>query len=664
MKGLFLKVAALGALLLVRPVQAADAQTAQTTSARSYYDWTGFYLGGHVGYGRTFGGISVRDPVVMNASPSLGSVFGGLQFGYNYLLPSGLLVGIEADISMPNSYPSDAEIWAGTTSRSILAEQLDYVATLRGRFGYAFDKILLYATGGFAASSSHFVRTDPNSGDDEAHPGLRTGWTVGGGVEYSFQKNWNARLEYLYSRFGSGGVTFTNGTQYESNFGIHTMRFGLNRKLEDAELSAKKSSDDTDSLSESNQWEVHGQTTYIHQGYPRFHALYTGGNSLPPWPQSKETFSMGAFLGLRLWDGGELYYNPELLQGFGLSSTVGAAGFPNGEAQKSNFIYPRYTTSRLFLRQTFGFGGEQENIESAYGQMAEKKDISRLTLQVGKFAVHDVFDNNTYAQDSRADFLNWSIWAAGAFDYAGNKIGSTSGAVIDFNQKGWALRAGYFLIGDKPNSDNFDAQIFRRGGYVTEFEYRYALFSQPGKLRVIGWLNEAFSGSFSEATNLSNSAGIDPTTAIERTRTGRAEYGYVINMEQQLRDDVGIFGRWSWNNGKTEISAFTDINSSLSGGAVIKGRSWGRPDDKIGVAGAVNGISSDYRSYLAAGGLGILIGDGRLNYSREKILETFYALSLSKSTTLTFDYQFIMDPAYNADRGPISFFAGRVHAEF
>jgi high affinity Mn2+ porin len=136
---------------------------------------------------------------------------------------------------------------------------------------------------------------------------------------------------------------------------------------------------------------------------------------------------MSAFLGVRLWQGGELHYNPELLQGFGLSDTTGAAGFPNGEAQKSNFLYPHYNTSRLYLRQTFGLGGEQETIESAYGQMADKKDISRVTVQVGKFSVHDVFDNNAYAQDSRTDFLNWSIWAAGAFDYPADKIGLTPG---------------------------------------------------------------------------------------------------------------------------------------------------------------------------------------------------------------------------------------------
>ena len=627
------------------------------------YSWSGFYLGGHVGYGRAHGDISVRDPGTATASPSLGSLFGGLQFGYNYVLPSRLLIGVETDISFPNSYPSDAEVWAGTTSRSILVEQLDYIATLRGRFGYAFDKTLLYATGGFAVSSGHFVRTDPVSGDDESHPGLRTGWVAGGGVEYAFQQNWNARLEYLYSRFGTTDVMFTNGAAYASSFDMHTIRFGLNRKLGTAESGGMKSNDDG-SLSENDRWEIHGQTTYIQQGYPRFRAPYTGENSLPPWAQSKQTWTGSAFFGLRLWDGGELYYNPELLQGFGLSSTVGAAGFPNGEAQKSDFIYPHYNTSRLFLRQTFSFGGEQETVESSYGQMAGKRDVSRLTIQAGKFAVHDVFDNNAYAQDSRVDFLNWSIWAAGAFDYPADKVGLTYGAVAEFSQKAWALRAGYFMIGDKPNSNDFDAQVIKRGSYIAELETKYSLFSQPGKLRLIGWVNESFSGNYRDALNLSAATGLDPNTAIEQTRQGRAEYGYVINLEQAVTDDVGVFGRWSWNSGKTEVSAFADINSSLSAGTSIKGTAWGRSNDKIGLAGVVNGISRDYRDYLAAGGLGLLVGDGQLNYRKEKILETYYALGLMKNVTLTFDYQFMANPAYNADRGPISFFSGRLHAEF
>src|SRR4029077_183673 len=205
-----------------------------------------------------------------------------------------------------------------------------------------------------------------------------------------------------------------------------------------------------------------------------------GTNSLSPFAQTKETWTMSAFVGLRLWDGGELYYNPELLQGFGLSDTDGVGGFPNGEAQKSNFPYPRYSTSRLFLRQTFGFGGEQETLESAPNQLAEKVDVSRLTVQAGRFAVTDVFDNNSYAKDTRKDFMNWAMWAPGAYDYSADKIGLTWGATAEFNQKDWALRAGYFLMIRESNSNNFDMHLVRRGEYVLELEERYTLFSRPG----------------------------------------------------------------------------------------------------------------------------------------------------------------------------------------
>jgi high affinity Mn2+ porin len=663
----FLYSFAFGVLLVGDLAQATDARTAGTAADipyRPYDEWTGFYLGGQVGYGRGHSNVTVQDPSALSSDSAFGSLFGGIQFGYNYLLPSHLLLGLEADISFPNYLDNDDNVWSGASARSTITETLDYIATMRGRFGYAFDNMLLYATGGFAVSSGHFGRTDVVSGDEQLRPGLRAGWAAGGGVEYAFQKDWSARLEYLYTRFGTTDIMFSNGAQYSSSFDTHMVRVGLNRKLGDPESSASKSADDAASLSESDRWEIHGQTTYIQQGYPRFRAPYTGGNSLPPWPQTKETWTISAFLGMRLWNGGELYYNPELLQGFGLSSTVGAAGFPNGEAQKSDFLYPHYSTSRLFVRQTFGFGGEQETIESDYGQMGEKRDISRFSVQAGKFAAHDIFDNNAYAKDPRVDFQNWSIWAAGAFDYAGDRVGLTYGAVAELNQKAWALRVGYFLVVDKPNSSDLDMQLFKRGGYVAELETRYSLFSQPGKLRVIGWVNEYFAGSYRDAINLSLATGIDPTTAIVQSRQSQIKYGYVFNIEQAITDDVGVFGRWSWNNGKTEIAAFTDIDSSLSLGTSIKGKSWGRPDDKIGFAGAVNSISKDHRDYLAAGGLGILIGDGQLNYREEKILEAYYALSLAKNTTLTFDYQFMMNPAYNADRGPISFFSGRLHAEF
>jgi high affinity Mn2+ porin len=654
------------ALTTAHSAFAADGLTVKAAKRPSVDDWSGIYFGGHVGYTRGNAGVTLTDPDPFNFSKSFGTLTGGFQAGYNYLLPSRVLLGFEADMSFPNYLAADDVVWFRTTTETDIAEKLDYMATLRGRIGYAFPRWMIYATGGPALAQGRFLQTPGATDDVDKVLRLHRGWSVGVGAEVLIERGWTARLEYLYRSFAHADIVFASSTGAGSAFDTQTLRVGLNYHLDAPAGSAGKSASVEMPKTQFPNWEIHGQTTYIQQGYPPFHSPYLGANSFTPWAQTRNTWTAGVSLGVKLWEGGELYYNPELLQGFGLHNTTGAAGFPNGEAQKSNFPYPRYVTSRLLLRQTFGFGGEQESVEGEYhSQMTEKRDVSRLTVQVGKFAVHDVFDDNTYAWEPRDDFLNWSIWAAGAFDYAADKIGLGYGALIDLNQKYWALRFGYFLVGNEPNSNEFDTDLFRRGLYVLEHETRYSLFSRAGKLRVGIWADTYFSGSYSEAIDLTLlNPGLDPTDAIVLTRRGRPKYGYYINVEQSVSDVIGAFGRWSWNNGKNEINAFTDIDHSLSLGTVIKGKAWGRPDDRIGLAGAFNSLSQDHRNYLAIGGLGILIGDGQINYRGEKILETYYALSMMKGVILTFDYQFMVNPAHNADRGPISIFSGRLHSEF
>jgi high affinity Mn2+ porin len=623
---------------------------------QAVFDWTGLYIGAHAGYSRGSSSAVLSDPATLAASGTFSGTIGGVQAGYNVLMSSGLLLGVEADITFPNFLTSNSVVSLLTTPQSDVAEQWDYVATARGRIGYAAGPWLAYATGGLAFAGERFLNS-PANGSDEKVLNTRLGWAAGGGLEYAFAPHWSARLEYLYSRFERADIRFPSGTQYTSTLDFQSLRLGLNRKIDwpgSGNFSPASLADP-----ESDRWEIHGQGTFLPQGYPAFHAPYSGPNSLTPAPQLQQTWSNSLFLNARLWEGGEVYYNPELLQGFGLNDTVGVAGFPSGEAQKSNFPYPHYNTSRLFVRQTFGFGGEQEELASGPTQLASKVDVSRLTLQAGKFAVVDIFDGNAYAKDSRKDFMNWSIWAPGAFDYSADKVGLTYGATAELNQKQWALRGGYFLMQAVSNSNSFDTRVFERGTYVLELETRYSLFSQPGKLRTIAWLNSAFSGSYRET--LDNPAfDLD----IAQTRRGRIKYGYVINLEQALSDEVGLFGRWSWNDGKTEIMAFTDIDASLSLGLSLKGAKWGRPDDVIGIGGAINALSRDHRDFIAAGGLGILIGDGQLNYRRERILETYYAYALNKQLTLTADYQLVTNPAYNADRGPVHIFSGRLHGEF
>ncbi|MEA2838353.1 MAG: high affinity Mn2+ porin [Bradyrhizobium sp.] len=621
------------------------------------HDWTGLYFGAHAGFGRGHSNALLSDPSVATTGNSFGGPIGGLQLGYNFQLPSRIVFGFEADVTFPNYINSNSIISALATANSYVVEQMDFSGSLRGRLGYAAGPWLFYATGGLAFTGERYFNT-PSVGNDEKKLRMRLGWAAGGGVEYAFAPHWSLRLEYLYSEFQNAGVQFASGAATASTLNFQSLRVGLNRKID---WPANGGPVQVASLldPESNRWEIHGQTTYLPQGYPGFRALYTGTNSLTPAPQAQATWSSSLFLNTRLWEGGELYYNPEMLQGFGLNDTVGVAGFPNGEAQKSNFPYPHYNTSRLLLRQTFGFGGEQEELPSGPLQLSNKVDVSRLTLQAGKFAVMDIFDGNAYAKDTRKDFINWSMWAPGAFDYSADKVGLTYGATAEFNQRQWALRAGYFLMVGTSNSNNFDPRVFERGSYVLELETRYSLFSLPGKLRTIAWLNSAFSGSYRETLN-NPALNMD----IALTRQGRIKYGYVFNLEQALTDDIGLFGRWSWNNGKTEIMAFTDIDASLAMGLSIKGARWGRPDDVIGIGGAINALSNDHRDFIAAGGLGVLIGDGALNYRRERIFETYYAFALNKQITLTADYQFITNPAYNADRGPVSVFSGRLHGEF
>jgi len=626
------------------------------------YDWSGLYAGGHVGYGRGYGRDTLFDPNPTAAASSFGSLWGGLQFGYNHLLPSRLLVGLEGDISFPN-YLDDGIVAARSTGSSSVTEKLDFVSTLRGRAGYAFDRWLFYATGGLAWSQARFLE-DPNlAGNEDKVLRTRTGWAVGAGTELAIAPGWTARLEYLYDRLGKASGAFPSGTGYESTaVALNSVRLGLDRKLDWTGAAANPTHADESWTIDPANWNVHGQLTFIEQGYPAFRSPYQGANSLTGGNQIQNTTSATAFIGYRPWDGTEIYINPELMQGFGLDNTLGVAGFPNGEAQKSNFPIPRIDMARVFVRQTFGLGGEQETVEDGPNQFAGKQDISRITVTAGRFAVLDVFEGNTYSHDPRVDFLNWNMYCCGSYDVTMDKIGYTWGAAAELNQKSWAIRAGYFLVPAVSNVNSYDTHVFERGEYIGELELRYSLFAQPGKLRLLGWANIADMGSYAEALAMPVTTANYPD--ITQTRQVRANYGFVVNLEQAITNEFGIFSRASWSPGHVELIGWTDCDESLSFGAVLKGQSWGRPDDKIGVAGVVEGLSPTARAYFAAGGLGILIGDGQLNYRPEQILEAYYAYALNQWATLTFDFQFIDNPGYNADRGPVSVFSGRLHAQF
>jgi high affinity Mn2+ porin len=407
----------------------------------------------------------------------------------------------------------------------------------------------------------------------------------------------------------------------------------------------------------------HGQSTFTEQFSPGFASKVQGPQSLSSAANGRETVDATAYLGVRPWTGAEVWFDPEVDQGFGLGNTFGVAGFTSGEAYKLGASEPYFEIPRLFLRQTINLSGETERLDPDLNQLAGTQTADRLVITAGKFSVVDIFDTNKYANNPRNDFLNWSVINQGSFDYAANSWGYTYGAAAELYLDRWALRVGAFNLPNSPNGENVDPRILGQFQLLAELEERHTLWSQPGKLKFLYWLDRGELGSYDDAIALGRATGQVPSTA--NVRSYKSKDGVELNVEQQIAPDLGLFIRAGASQGSVEEDAFTDINKSVSGGLSLAGPRWGRPNDTIGLATAINMISHQGKQYLAAGGLGGIIGDGQLlNAGPEQIVETYYSYAVLSFAHVTGDYQFINNPAYNRDRGPVSALGLRLHAQF
>lgn len=410
-------------------------------------------------------------------------------------------------------------------------------------------------------------------------------------------------------------------------------------------------------------WNAYVQTTYIWQKKWAFPAAYSGTNSLRPNAEKSYSFTATAFLGLRLWQGAEFYYNPEAAQGVPLSGLLGLGGMTNGEMARTTGPTLVGYNARAFLRQTIDLGGETAAVASEANQLAGNVASRRMVVSVGKVAMGDIFDENRYAHDPRNDFMNWAIITHGAYDYAADARGYSLGFAAEyFDPAGWAIRAGRFAMPKESNGLPLDPSLTRQHGDQVELEINHGLFGRPGTVRFLAFRNKAGMGSFRASLDLAAATGTTPDLAL--TRQTRYKTGFGINIEQPISDELGAFFRGSWADGKSETFSYAEIDNSIAGGIVLQGNRWGRANDRIGAALVRNGLSRDRRDYLAAGGLGFFLGDGALNYRPEQILETFYAAQLCKGFTVSLNYQYIRNPAYNADRGPVNVAAIRLHAEY
>ncbi|MDE2304398.1 MAG: carbohydrate porin [Gammaproteobacteria bacterium] len=406
---------------------------------------------------------------------------------------------------------------------------------------------------------------------------------------------------------------------------------------------------------------IHGQATLVEQATAGFRAPYAGRNSLSP-RIGRETFDATLFFGWRISGTSQFWISPEIDQGFGLDDTLGAAGFPSGEAYKVGQRTPYLRLPRAFVRSVWNLGGPERRLGADAMELGESVTRDRIVLTVGKFSVTDLFDANRFAHDPRADFLNWGAIDAATFDYAADAWGYTVGGALEWYQGPWTLRGGLFDLSDVPNSARLEPG-FHEYQTILEMERRYRLGMRPGTLRLTGYDSHARMALLDAAVAAAAGSGAAPDPASVRAYRDRT--GLSVSMDQSIGDSLGLFARAGRGSGNVEAYEFTDVDRTLTLGFSANGAAWHRAGDTWALAAISNGISAARERYLAAGGLGILIGDGRLPHpGPERIVETYYQAALGRHAAVSLDLQQIWNPGYNRDRGPAAVAALRVHAQF
>lgn len=413
---------------------------------------------------------------------------------------------------------------------------------------------------------------------------------------------------------------------------------------------------------EAEDWALHGQATFIEQYHPAFRSPFRGLNSLDPGSRGNETVNATLYAGVRPWGGGEAWADAEIDQGFGLSDTLGVAAFTNGQGSKVGKAEPYFRLHRLFFRQTFDLGGADESVEASANQLGGSRTTHNLVITAGKFSTVDIFDTNSYAHDPANDFLNWAVIDTGSFDYAADAWGYSYGVAAEWTTGNWTVRGGLFDLSRIPNGTEL-TRGFGQYQIDAEIERRFQWSGRDGKVKLTGFASRGRFGAYKDATALAATTLQPPDIAAVRRPSFRP--GGSINLEQGLSDDLGAFLRAGLDDGSHEVDEFTDIDDTAAIGLSLKGQSWSRSDDTLGLALETAGVSRAAQAFLSAGGLGILIGDSRLlQYAREDVVEAYYSAALIKGVTVTADYQFVANPAYNAQRGPVSVLGLRLHGQF
>jgi carbohydrate-selective porin OprB len=417
--------------------------------------------------------------------------------------------------------------------------------------------------------------------------------------------------------------------------------------------------------SESSRFWISGQANFITQWHPAFHSPYQGPNSLPPEAQDATSRVLTLLTGVEASSTTEFLLDVQETGGHGIGEALGLAGFTNLDVVRNPTLSKAPYVARLMWHQIIPLSSEKSAAERTPLSLFTQLPVRRLEIRFGKFSLVDFFDVNTYGSDSNFQFMNWTLDNNGAYDYAADTRGYTYAAMVEYDDRHWAARFAEALMPKVANGINLDADLSRARSENVEFELHHSFLPQRETvLRLLSYVNHANMGVYSVAI-ADFLAGRTPTPEITahplQTTT---KYGFGVNIEQPLTDWLGLFGRWGWNEGQHESYAYTEVDETEHVGAVAQGTKWKRKLDRAGLAFISNGISRDHQQYLALSGLGFLLGDGKLNYGRENIVEGYYTLHVWRGIFTSLDVQHINNPGYNRDRGPVVSPALRLHVEF
>ena len=428
------------------------------------------------------------------------------------------------------------------------------------------------------------------------------------------------------------------------------------------------SSDDPSTIfphSESSRFWISGQANLITQWHQAFHSPYVGPNSLSPGAQDATSHVLTLLTGVEASGTTEFLLHVQETGGHGIGEALGLAGFTNLDVVRNPLLSKAPYVARLMWHQIIPLSGEKTPSERTPLSLFKELPARHLEIRFGKFSLVDFFDVNTYGSDSNFQFMNWTLDNNGAYDYAADTRGYTYAAMVEYDDRHWAVRFAEALMPKVANGINLDADLGRARSENVEFELHHSFApKRETVLRLLGYANHANMGVYSVALAnfLAGKTPVPDITAHPLQTT--TKYGFGVNVEQPVNEWLGFFARWGWNEGKHESFAYTEVDETQQFGAGAQGRKWKRKLDRAGLALISNGISRDHQQYLAHGGLGFLLGDGKLNYGRENILEAYYTLHVWRGIFTSLDAQYISNPGYNRDRGPLFAPAARLHLEF